>query len=356
MSLERRQPPARWAVVLAFTLVYLSWGTTYLAIKKGVEAFPPGLFGGARIGLAGLVLLGYLAVRGQPLRMPAGDFLWTALTGVLLFVGGNGLIMFGEKISVSSGVASVLVATTPLWMVALERLWPWGERLDASGWLGLFIGLAGVLLLFAPRLGDPAALLADVGPWLVLSSSFLWSFASFLLRYRRIRTSYLAVAAYQMFCGGAALFVAGLLLGEAAEFGREQFTPASVYAFFHLLVFGSLVGFVAYTWLLGQVSAAMAGTYAYVNPMIAVLAGWLLNDEPVTAWLLGGMMVILVGVTLVRRAEVRKRGVRDHSEASEPCRRGVDALPIGRRSWSASLAGSRFGPGAGTASEDACGR
>jgi drug/metabolite transporter (DMT)-like permease len=325
MTLDRRQPPARWAVACALTLVYVSWGTTYLAIKKGVDAFPPGLFGGARIGLAGLVLLGYLAARGQPLGMPRRDFIWTVLSGVLLFVGGNGLIMYGEKISVASGVASVLVATTPLWMVGLELLWPWGERLDAGGWLGLFIGLAGVLLLFAPRLEDPRALLADVGPWLVLGSSFLWSFSSFLLRYRRIRASYLVVAAYQMAFGGAALFMAGVLLGEPAEFSTAHVTPAAVYAFFHLLVFGSLVGFVAYIWLLGHVSAAMAGTYAYVNPLIAVLAGWLLNDEPVTAWLLGGMVVILVGVTLVRRGEVRARAQHKPSALAEATR--IDPLP-----------------------------
>src|SRR5437868_14660188 len=101
------RPPARWSVVLAFVLVYLSWGTTYLAIKKGVEAFPPALFGGTRIALAGFILLAYLAIRRQPLRMPLPDFLWTALIGMLMFVGGNGLITLGEKF-VASGVASIL--------------------------------------------------------------------------------------------------------------------------------------------------------------------------------------------------------------------------------------------------------
>src|SRR5207253_1955439 len=153
-------PPARWSVIVAFVLVYLSWGTTYLAIKKGVEVFPPALFGGARIILAGLILVAYLAVRRQSLWMPLRDLLWTALVGVLLFVGGNGLITVGEKF-VASGVASVLAATTPLWMSLLEMLWPWGERLRARGWLGLLVGLAGVLLLLAPRLQRPAHLLED---------------------------------------------------------------------------------------------------------------------------------------------------------------------------------------------------
>src|SRR5438445_11015143 len=163
------RPPARWSVVLAFILVYLSWGTTYLAIQKGVEVFPPALFGGSRIALAGLLLLAYLTIRRQPLRMPLPDFLWTALVGILLFVGGNGLITVGEKF-VASGVASILVATTPLWMALLELLWPWGERLSGPGWLGLFLGLAGVLVLLVPRLQQPASLLEDAGRLLVLGS------------------------------------------------------------------------------------------------------------------------------------------------------------------------------------------
>jgi drug/metabolite transporter (DMT)-like permease len=298
------RPPARWSVVLAFLLVYLSWGTTFLAIKKGVEVFPPALFGGTRVALAGLILLGYLTVRRQPLRMPVRDFLWTALVGMLMFVGGNGLITVGEKF-VASGVASVLVATTPLWMALLELLWPWGERLCARGWLGLFLGLAGVLLLLAPRLQQPDHLWDDAGPLLVLGSSLAWSIGSFILRYRRLRGSHLSVAAYQMLVGGVGLLSIGLLVGEHHELDPRQFTPQAVYAFFHLLVFGSLIGFVAYNWLLGHVTAALAGTYAYVNPLMAILVGRLLNREPITGWILGGMVVILAGVALVRSGGVR---------------------------------------------------
>jgi drug/metabolite transporter (DMT)-like permease len=306
------RPPARWSLVLAFVLVYLSWGTTYLAIKKGVEVFPPALFGGIRIALAGLILLAYLAIRRQPLRMPLCDFAWTALVGILLFVGGNGLITVGEKF-VASGVASVLVATTPLWMALLEMLWPWGERLSARGWLGLFVGLGGVLLLLASRLQGPANLLQDAGPLLVLGSSLAWSTGSFVLRYRRLHGNHLSVAAYQMLVGGSSLVVIGLLLGEGQHLNRERFTPQGVYAFFHLLVFGSLIGFVAYNWLLGHVSAALAGTYAYVNPVVAIIVGRVLNREPITAWILGGMVIILAGVALVRDG-----GARPSGEARKP--------------------------------------
>lgn len=293
------RPPARWCVVLAFFLVYSCWGTTYLAIKKGVEVFPPALFGGSRIALAGLILLAYLAARRQPLQMAWRDFLWTALVGCLFFVGGNGLITVGEQY-VASGVASILVATTPLWMALLEMLWPWGERLGARGWLGLFLGLSGVLLLMAPRLQQPANLMQDAGPLLVLGSSIAWSVGSFILRYRRARGAHLTVAAYQMLVGGTGLLLIGLLWGESRILDWEQCTPQGVYAFFHLLIFGSLVGFVAYNWLLGHVPAALAGTYAYVNPLVAIVVGWYLNREEITLWIAGGMVIILAGVALVR--------------------------------------------------------
>jgi drug/metabolite transporter (DMT)-like permease len=293
------RPTSDWAPVLAFALVYLSWGTTYLAIQKGVEAFPPALFGGVRVTLAGLLLFAYMAVRGQPLGLLPREYFWTGLVGVLLFVGGNGLITLGEK-SVASGIASVLVATTPLWLALLEMIWPWGEKLRWRGWLGLFAGLGGVFLLLAPKFRGPASVLQDSGPLLVLGSSLSWSVGSFVLRHRRLKGSHLAIAAYQMVLGGGSLLLLGLLAGETQQLALERFTPGAVYAFFHLLVFGSLVGFVAYTWLLGHVSAPLAGTYAYVNPVIAILVGWAINGEAITGWLVGGMAIILAGVALVR--------------------------------------------------------
>jgi drug/metabolite transporter (DMT)-like permease len=292
--------PAKWAVAVAFISIYLSWGTTYLAIKKGVEVFPPAIFGGCRVSLAGLILVAYLGLRGHRLRLPMREFLWTAFVGILMFVGGNGLLTLGEKISVASGVASILGATTPLWIALLELAWPWGDRLQARGWLGLFVGLGGVLLLLAPNLKETAGLLTDAGPWCILGSSFSWAVGSFVMRYRRIKASYLIVAAYQMIVGGGTLTLIGWGCGEFTELSIQKMTPASIYSFFHLLVFGSLVGFVAYIWLLGHVTATLAGSHAYVNPAVAVLAGWLVNGENITVTIAGGMVIILLGVGLVR--------------------------------------------------------
>jgi drug/metabolite transporter (DMT)-like permease len=294
---ERR--PAAWALALAFAIVYVVWGTTYFAIKEGVRTLPPCLFGGVRIGSAGLLLFAYLGLRGESLRLPRRELLVAAAVGVLLFVGGNGLVTVAEE-TVDSGVASVLVATTPLWIALVEMLWPGGERLTARGWVGVLAGLAGVLVLLAPRLHEPQAFLRDLGPLLVLGSSCAWAVGSLILRRERRAGSHVVSAAYQMTLGGAGLALVGVCTGEVPRMTADRLTTNAVAAFFYLLVVSSLLTYLAYTWLLQHVSATLAGTYAYVNPAVAVLVGWLLGGEAVTGWLVGGMAIILGGVALVR--------------------------------------------------------
>src|SRR5208283_2686647 len=205
--------PARWAVVLAFTLVYLAWGTTYLAISAGVKEFPPALFGGTRIGLAGLVLLGFLHWRGETLLLSRQGLLTAALIGNILFTGGNFLVTFGEKFVVSSS-AAVLVATTPLWMALLETLAPRGERLQLRGWIGILLGLGGVLVMLSPKMRDPADLVRNFGPLLIIGSAFSWAFGSFLTQRLPRGKSHLVAAAWQMVMGGAGQCLLGVALGE----------------------------------------------------------------------------------------------------------------------------------------------
>jgi drug/metabolite transporter (DMT)-like permease len=311
-----RRPPA-WAILLAFALLYLSWGTTFLAIREGVHAqqLPPALFGGTRVGLAGCLLLLFLAARGDALRLPRRDLRTVTVSGLLLFVGGNGLLTVAEK-TVASGAASIFVTTTPLWMALLELCWPRGERLNGRGWLGLSLGLAGVLGLLAPRLQQPADLFTDPGPLLILGSAAAWSLGSLVVRHGRVSGPHLAAAAYQMIIGGVSLSLIGLALGEARQLTPEQFNWRAGAAFFYLLIVGSLVGFVAFNWLLGHVSAALVGTYAYVNPLIALLVGWLVGGEELTGRVVVGMVVILAGVALVRKG-IARRLSRDREGAGE---------------------------------------
>jgi drug/metabolite transporter (DMT)-like permease len=318
-------PPARWKTIVAFALVYVSWGTTYLAIGRGVAVFPPALFGGARLATAGLILLTYIAACRRSLRMPWRHLAWTGLIGALLFVGGNGLLTVGEMF-VPSGVASVLVAVTPLFIAGLEMCWPHGERLTMAGWAGVLAGLVGVSLLLVPCLRDPAQLFQGGGPLLLLGSSFCWAVGSFIVRHLKMPIDHLLAAGYQMVLGGMALAIIGLAIGEHRSIHVSSFNAQGVGAFFYLLIVGSLIGFVAYNWLLGHVSATGVGTYAYVNPVVAILAGWLLNDEEITIWIIGGMLVILAGVALVRGIGVRNR-------STGPTTRIADEETVSALAW-----------------------
>lgn len=320
--------PARWAVALAFLLVYLSWGTTYYVIRTGVHTYrlPPCLFGGVRVCLAGLLLLGYLGLRGERLLLTAGELGWAAVCGVILFVGGNGPVTIAMD-SVPSGTASVLAATAPLFMALMETLRPRGERLTGRGWLGLFAGLAGLAILLGPKVHVSAQVFENPGPFLILGSAFAWAFGSLLMRHHRRSGSHLASAAYQMAVGGGCLALAGLACGEGAALTREHFSAGPLACFLYTLVVGSLVGFVAYHWLLGHVPAPQAGTYAYVNPLVAVLLGWIAGDEALTIGLVGGMAVILAGVALVRTGGVRPP--RPAEGRREPER---DVEPVAHRS------------------------
>ncbi len=296
------KPPV-WKIALALGVVYLCWGTTYLAIAEGVRELPPGLFGGLRLMLAGFIVLVALAWRGESIRLETREGSWLWLVGSFLFLGGNGLVTLAEK-TVPSGVASVLIATTPLWMALLELSLPHGERLTGRGWLGLLLGLAGVAVLMSGRTSTAGHDSFDWwGPLLVLGSAFCWAVGSVLYRRRRGTKGHVASAAWQMVLGGSSLALVGLACGEGQSVAAlEQVPVRGLLAFLHLLLFGSLLGFVAYVWLLGHVPAAQAGTYAYVNPVVAILIGWLLAGEALTLAVVGAVAVILTGVALVRSA------------------------------------------------------
>ena len=300
------KPPASWAIVLAFALVYVSWGTTYLAIQKGVrdEHLPPALFGGSRVCLAGLLLLGFLAFRRQPWRLAPGDLRGVTLSAFFLFVGGNGLINFAER-TVNSGMAAVIAASTPLWVGVIEMISSDGEKLNGRGWLGLIAGLGGVVLLLAHKIQQTSLLEQDVGLLLVLGSAWCWATGSIVLRRQRLESSRLASAAWQMVIGGGILTVLGVITGEVAQL-PAQWTAGAAAAFFYLLIVGSLIGFVSFNWLLAHVPTSRVSTYAYVNPVIAVLVGWLAGEET-NAYLGAGILIILTGVALIRSGASSRR-------------------------------------------------
>jgi len=286
---------SRWAVPLALAAVYLIWGSTYLAIRFALEGgFPPFLLGGIRFALAGAVLYGVLRLRGMaaPTRVQWGN---AAVMGVLLLLLGNGMVNLAEQ-SVSSGMAAVAVASAPLWMGIFAAMR--GDRPTRLEWVGLAIGFLGVLWLNAGSslTASPKGLVA------LLVASVAWSFGSIWSRGRDQASPFMNAAA-QMLCGGVAMLAVGLALGERIH---ALPTPSALGAFAYLVVFGSWIGFSAYVWLLGNVRPALAGSYAYVNPAIAVMLGAALAGERFGAGELVAMGVILLGVVAITLAKAAK--------------------------------------------------
>jgi drug/metabolite transporter (DMT)-like permease len=302
MTEPPRLPPPTWQFVLAFAILYIVWGTTYLAIQIGVldEELPPLYFGGTRIGAAGVIMLAFQWARGQSLKFSTRDVAGIATGAVLLFVGGNGLISLALK-WVQSGESAVLAATATLWIALFSMAFAGGDRLRPLGWAGLLLGLLGVAVLQWPKLqAQGFSLTRSPGPWLTLASAACWGIGTVLLRRTAIRIPRLSSVGWQMMFGGVGMIGLGMLMGERAP---SSISREAVLVFLYLLVVSSLVAFVAFVWLLEHVSATKVSTYAYVNPLVAVLLGSAAHNEPITPALMTGMLLILVGVFLVRGAD-----------------------------------------------------
>ena len=287
--------PARSHVAIALAALYIIWGSTYLGIRFALEGgFPPFLLGGVRFIIAGGLMYAFLRWRGvpAPTRAQWGN---AAMMGVFLLVLGNGMVNLAEK-TVSSGMTAVAVASAPLWMGIFAAMR--GQKPNRMEWIGLGIGFLGVLWLNA----GSSLTATPVGLIALLVASLAWSFGSIWSRGRDLPSPFMASAA-QMMCGGVAMCIVGVLSGE-----RFHGMPSAhgLAAFAYLIAFGSIIGFSAYIWLLHHVRPALAGSYAYVNPAIAVLLGALLADERFGANELVAMGVILLGVVAITLAKARK--------------------------------------------------
>lgn len=286
-------------IALAFAIIYVVWGSTYIAIRVGVEQLPWALMAALRFLTAGLLLLGALKVVRRPIRASRRDLGVLALSGFLLLASGNGFVFLAET-TVPAGMAALVIATIPLWIAGLEGILPGGERLSGRGWLGIGLGLGGLGVLLAPQLVEAAQRpVRAIGIVALLIAALSWSAGTLLMRRRPVRLDAFAATGYEMLFGGLfnLLFAALLWDGQPIRWGAELLSALA-----YLIVFGSLVAFTAYTWLVRQVTPAKVATYAYVNPVVAVLLGaWLLR-EPIGPGVLIGLAIILAAVTLVNRS------------------------------------------------------
>ena len=288
-----REPRWRWKVASAFAIVYFVWGSTYLAIRVGVGALPPALFAGARFAAAGILLAAYARFTGQAFPRGRAEWITILVAALFLLVGANGLVVWGEQ-WVPSNQAALLAASVALWLAGLGTLGPRGEALSGRQASGLALGFAGVAVLVWPR---DSLVLEHFGAQLaVLLAGLSWAAGSIYVKRRQPATPPLMSAAMQSLTAGIVLAAFGLLDGEP---GRWVWEPHSTIALLYLIVFGSCLAYAAYVWLLHEVSPSALGTYAYVNPAVAVVLGNLLLGETLAGlkWL--GMAIILLGVILV---------------------------------------------------------
>jgi drug/metabolite transporter (DMT)-like permease len=285
----------RWKIAIAFFAVYVCWGMTYLAMRVAVMEIPPHLLSGSRFVLAGVLLYAWARLRGH--AAPTLKH-WRSATviGGFLLLGGNASVAWAEK-TVPSGLAAVLIAVAPIWMVGLE----WargGARPTKVVAVGLLLGLAGVALLVSGR-GSAASRVDPVGATILVLASASWAWGSVVSKTAALPKSPFVATSIEMIAGGVLLLITAAVSGQFRGFdvGRVSLEAAAWWGY--LVVFGSLVGFTAYIWLLGVTSIAKAGTYAYVNPVVAVLMGWAVLHEAVTPKMLVAAGIILVGVALV---------------------------------------------------------
>ena len=299
--------PLKWPhsakLIAAFATLYVVWGSTYLAIKIGLNAaLPPAAFASMRLIPAGLVMFAIARMRGITPRIRLRDLKITAIVGIFLLVGGMYFTFLSEG-SINSGLAALIVATLPLWIALAESAIPGMERPSARGVVGLLVGFAGLGILMVPRLaGITGSRTELIGIGIQLAGTLLWTTGSIIAKKRPVRADAMVATGWEMLTAGAVLAVIAMAGGEYA---RVSFTPAGAGALLYLIFIGSAVAFTAFVWLMRHAPASKVMTYAFVNPVVAACLGWLVLRETLDAWALTGMAVIVAGVALTTTAPTR---------------------------------------------------
>jgi len=306
----------RLQVILAFALVYVFWGSTYLAIGiADEEHLPPAVMCAFRFATAGPLMLAGCAAVGRRIRITLHEALHLAAIGCLLLVGGNFGLAWAEQ-WVPTGFAALIIAVTPIWFLLLERFVFRGDRLSSRGLVGVLLGIAGIAVLFWPKFEHRAAfgIMPLIGASTLLLSSFSWSVGSVASRKWKVNVDPFSATGWQMTFAAIGNVVVAVATGE---YRHIVVTRRGMLAVLYLVVFGSWVGYTAYIWLLKHVPTAKVATYAYVNPLVAVFLGWLLHHERLDAFMLAGAAVIVAGVALVTTAKIHERDAAN-SESTLP--------------------------------------
>jgi drug/metabolite transporter (DMT)-like permease len=285
------------SIITAFAVVYIVWGSTYLAIKYVVQTMPPLLSAGVRFALAGTLMFAFLQLR-WPTPLTRANWRSAAIVGTLLLLGGNGVVCWAQQ-RVPSGLTALIIGTTPLWFAVLEWLLFRGARPSGRTSAGLCIGTAGICVLIGAgdlRHAVNAPLIPSIA---LLGACFSWALGSLYSKRAALPKSVFLSTAMQMICGGLALTIAGLILGEFGKLNLAAITPRSWLSWGYLVIAGSLIAFTCYVWLLQNAAPTYVATYAYVNPIIAVLLGVLVEGEPFSLNSAIAAVLIVAAVMLI---------------------------------------------------------
>jgi drug/metabolite transporter (DMT)-like permease len=301
--MEETTGPARWKTLLAFAIIYLVWGSTFLAIRVGVRQVPPFLLAALRFFVAGIVLFSWMRLRGIP-SPTRREWLSATTLAVMIFVVDYGLLFWAEQ-RVPSGIAAVMLATIPVFMTLSEIFFLGTQRLTFSLAVASLVGIAGVIVLVNPSQAFAEAPIAASGAIALLISAVSWAIASALTRKLPLPSTKAMSSAAQMLAGGVMLALVSATLGEFRGFHPQAVSRGAWFALLYLIVFGSIIAFTAYLWLLHHESPTKVGTYAYVNPVVAVALGYFFGGEAVGPRTLLGTLLVLVSVVLITTTSKR---------------------------------------------------
>ncbi len=288
-------------VILAYLSVFLIWGSTYLAIRIGVKDWPPALFAAIRFIAAGSIMLLYARMKGVSLPTWHG-MLDLSIVGVFLLVGGNWLVVWAEK-TIPSGLTALIIAIVPLFMSTIDSFVPNGQRLPLIGWIGILVGFAGMFILVSPSLGFTEG--EKLSPWGIgglMLASFLWSVGSVYSKHHPVQGDIFVNSAVQNLAAGFVLITIGSINNDWPEI---HLSTTNILALLYLIIFGSIIGYTSYAYLLRHVAPAKASTYAYVNPVVAIFLGWLILSESIDLRTIIAAIVILGGVAIVQLTKMK---------------------------------------------------
>ena len=297
MTHSESKSPTKTALFFAFAAIYIIWGSTYLGIRVAVETMPPFLMAGFRFLISGTALFIFMQVRGAPWPTKS-QWRDNAIVGGCLLLGGNGVVSWAEQ-KVPSGLTTLILGASPIAMVILDWIRPGGKRPTLGLWLGIGLGLTGLIILLGPGAIPNGARPPTTRVVALIGASILWWVGSLYSKHAKSGADPMNAASIQMLAGSGLMLITGFLLGEAPDIHLHLISQRSWIAFTYLIIIGSLVAYPVYVWLLTHTTPAKLSTYAYVNPFVAVFLGWAILNEPITPRIFAAAVIIIGAVAIL---------------------------------------------------------